>query len=76
MKFCKRYQIGKRIAAIALPHLGGAAERHGVKAIGHMDHARGAAMQRFEDVQEKYRDHGRVFQQIRNQVPEARALLG
>ncbi len=71
-------QVGKRIAAIALPHMGrylSGAEHHAMRAIGHVDASRGAAVSRFEDVQEKMRDHGRVWQQIRDRVPEARPYM-
>ena len=69
------YQIGKRVAAIALPHMDQylpGIQAGGITTIGHMEGARGEAMHRLEDVQEKIRDHGRVWQQIEEQVPQAR----
>ena len=72
------FQVGKKVAAIALPHL----ERYapgiqagGVKAIGQADAARGAAMHRFEDVQDQLRDHGRVWEQIKARVPQAKPYM-
>ena len=73
------WEVGKRVAAIALPHFDKYApgvQAHGESAIGFVDRGRGAAHQRIEDVHEKIRDHGRMFQRIRERVPEAGAYLG
>ena len=73
------YNVSKRLAAIALPHL----EQYfpgvmpaGVKMIGNMDHARGQVMARASDVHDQILDHGRVFAQIRDTIPGARAYTG
>ncbi len=47
----------------------------GMKAIGNMEHARGHAMNRFEDVQDRIRDHRRILQPIKDQVPEVRPYM-
>ena len=75
------YQVGKRVADIALPHLeqhipGRGIEQAGARAIQHMDHARGQAMHRFSDIQDQLEDHGRVFARIRDAVPGAREYTG
>ncbi len=47
-----------------------------MKAIGHMDEARGHVLRRFDDMQEQLRDHGRVWEQIQNQMPRAQPYTG
>ncbi len=72
------YQVGQRVAAIALPHmdkyLPGVLNK-GVQAIGNLDAMRGEAQSRFHDVQEQMADHGRVFEQIRHQIPHAHPYM-
>ena len=68
------YQVGKKMAAIALPHLDQyfpGALKTGVQAIGNIEHVRGQAQARFHDIQDQMMDHGRVFEQIRNQIPRS-----
>ncbi len=48
----------------------------GVKAIDHMDHARGQVMSRMSDVNDQIQDHGRAFAQIRDTIPGAKAYTG
>ena len=73
------WEMGKRVAAIALPHFDKYApgiQAHGDRVIGKVEGARGRAMHRIEDVHEQIRDHGRMFQRIRERVPEAGVYLG
>ncbi len=73
------WEVGNRVAAIALPHFDKYAPGipgHGNRVIGYVDSGRGAAMHRIEDVHEQIRDHGRMSQRIRERVPEAGVYLG
>ena len=73
------WEVGKRVAAIALPHFDKYApgvQAHGERVIGRLDSGRSRAMNRIEDVHEQIRDHGRMFQRLRGRVPEAGVYLG
>ena len=73
------WEVGKRVAAIALPHFDKYAPgvaAHGDRAIGFVDRGRGRAMHRIQDVHDQIADHGRMFQRIRERVPEAGPYLG
>ncbi len=66
------------MAAIALPHMDQylpGVQAHSMRAISNIDHARGHALGRFEAVQDQIWDHGRMFGQLRNNVPQVRPYM-
>ncbi len=72
------YNVSKRVAAIALPEIeqyAPGAVGKGAEAFGALDLMRDKAGARFEDVQDRIRDHGRAFQRVRDAVPEVRPYL-